>query len=218
MIFELPLFPLNTVLFPGMPLNLHIFEGRYKKMIRSCLETERPFGVTLIRSGQEAFGPPAETHEIGCTARIIDVEHLDEGRMNIVVRGEARFRIVSIKQDKPYLLALVEDFPLHDFSDLELNQPVNKLLPWVKRYMQILGRLSEVELITRELPQEPLVLAYLAAVLLQIPPDQKQDLLASRRAVDLIAEMQTLYRREVALMDAIVSGESGGRGGIFSSN
>jgi Lon protease-like protein len=55
--FELPLFPLNTVLFPGMPLTLHIFEDRYKRMIRTCLKTRQPFGVVLVRHGQEAFGP-----------------------------------------------------------------------------------------------------------------------------------------------------------------
>ena len=58
---ELPLFPLNTVLFPGMPLGLHIFEDRYKLMIGQCVQERRPFGVVLIRSGQEALGPSGGT-------------------------------------------------------------------------------------------------------------------------------------------------------------
>ena len=93
---DLPLFPLNTVLFPGMPLSLHIFEDRYKRMIGECIDSGNPFGVVLIKRGQEANGPLAEPHEIGCTARIIEVEPLSEGRMNIVVLGQKRFRILFV--------------------------------------------------------------------------------------------------------------------------
>jgi len=71
--FELPLFPLNTVLYPGTPLYLHIFEPRYQRMINLCLNEHRPFGVVLIRHGQEALGPLAEPYRIGCTADIIRV-------------------------------------------------------------------------------------------------------------------------------------------------
>ena len=66
--FELPLFPLNIVLFPGMPLSLHIFEDRYKLLIGKCLQERQPFGVVLIKKGIEALGPLAEPHHIGCTA------------------------------------------------------------------------------------------------------------------------------------------------------
>ena len=85
--FELPLFPLNTVLFPGMPLPLHIFEDRYKQMINNCLEEKEPFGVVLIRNGKEALGPLAQPHSIGCTARIVEVQKLSDGRMNITSVG-----------------------------------------------------------------------------------------------------------------------------------
>jgi Lon protease-like protein len=94
--FELPLFPLNTVLFPGMPLPLRIFEERYKLMIRFCIENNQPFGVVLIRQGLEALGRLAEPYEIGCTARIIEVEPLAKGQMNISTLGEKRFRICQL--------------------------------------------------------------------------------------------------------------------------
>src|SRR4030067_2100194 len=94
--FDLPLFPLNTVLFPGMPLPLHIFEERYKRLIRDCLETHQPFGVVLIRKGYEANGPLAEPHEIGCTARIVDIQPLSDGGINVITLGENRFRIHSL--------------------------------------------------------------------------------------------------------------------------
>ena len=69
-ILELPIFPLGTVLFPGMPLPLHIFEERYKRMIGRCLDGDRAFGVTLLKSGREVGGP-AIPHEVGTIARIV---------------------------------------------------------------------------------------------------------------------------------------------------
>ncbi|MBF6600779.1 MAG: LON peptidase substrate-binding domain-containing protein [Dehalococcoidia bacterium] len=74
---DLRLFPLQTVLFPGMRLPLHIFEERYKIMVRECIDEDAPFGVVLIRSGAEVGGG-AIPHDVGTTARIIQVEYLDE--------------------------------------------------------------------------------------------------------------------------------------------
>ena len=86
--FELRLFPLNTVLFPKMPLPLHIFEERYKLMITECMEADEPFGVVLIEEGSKAFGPLAQPHAVGCTARVVQVESLEDGRMNIITIGQ----------------------------------------------------------------------------------------------------------------------------------
>jgi Lon protease-like protein len=104
---ELPLFPLNTVLFPGATLALHVFEERYKQMIRWCLENESPFGVLLIRSGSEV-GEPGEPFEVGATAGIIRVQHLDEGRMNLACLGRERFRVSRKVNESPYLVGEVE--------------------------------------------------------------------------------------------------------------
>lgn len=91
---EIPIFPLNAVLFPGGLLPLRIFEQRYMDMATGCLRDERPFGVCLITSGSEV-GAPAESEEIGCVARIVhwDMEQL--GLLQVRVRGERRFRIVE---------------------------------------------------------------------------------------------------------------------------
>jgi uncharacterized protein len=216
--FELALFPLNTVLFPGMPLSLHIFEDRYKEMIAWCLEMDQPFGVTLIRKGQEALGPLADPYPIGCTARVQEIESLPEGRMNLVVLGENRFRILSISREKPYLVAKVELFPLEDDGVSSLNPNVERLRPWVKRYMQILVEMSEVKLDPQQLPRDPHVLAYLAAVLLQVPPTQKQELLAVEGVAEMLDDMHTMYRREVALLQAMLSSSPGGNGKGYSRN
>jgi Lon protease-like protein len=216
--FELPLFPLNTVLFPGMPLTLHIFEDRYKRMIRMCLETRQPFGVVLIRHGLEAFGPLAEPNYIGCTARILETQPLEDGRMNIVALGQKRFRILSLDYDQPYLVGKVELYPLEKANSYSLEHIGQRLRPWVKRYMQILTEVSDVSLDPRHLPNDPLVLAYLAAVLLQLPPDQKQELLATEQAIDFLAKMHSIYRREVALLRVLLSEGQREDVGYFSVN
>jgi Lon protease-like protein len=209
--FELPLFPLNTVLFPGMPLQLHIFEERYKRMIQLCLDQKQPFGVVLIRHGQEARGPIAEPHYVGCTARILEVEKLSEGRMNITALGQQRFRILSLNYKQPFLVGEVEIYPIEALDAHDLADRGRQLLPWVKRYMEILTQASDADLDPEHLPTDPLVLAYLAAVLLQIPPEQKQNLLAFAQATDLLTHIHDLYRREVALLRELLFKENTGK-------
>ena len=106
-IMDLALFPLQTVLFPSMKLPLHIFEERYKLMVRESMEESAPFGVVLSRGGEEV-GEAAVPHNVGTTAKITDVENLDEGRMNLLTLGVERFRIIAVTTTSPYLRAEVE--------------------------------------------------------------------------------------------------------------
>ena len=99
----LPLFPLNLVLFPGMDLPLHIFEERYKNMIQECLHNDSPFGVVLIKEGLEV-GEPAEPERIGTSTRILRSEVLDQGRLNIMTKGDRRFEIEEITQRVPHVV------------------------------------------------------------------------------------------------------------------
>lgn len=103
---RLPLFPLNVVLFPGGYLPLHVFEERYRLMIRHCLAGDRRFGVVLISSGSEV-GEPAVPEKVGTIAKIDEVRTLDDGRMLIGVKGEQRIRIVEIVEQLPYITAEV---------------------------------------------------------------------------------------------------------------
>ena len=107
---EIALFPLNTVLFPGMRLPLNIFEERYKLMLTRCLEESSPFGVVLIRKGEEV-GAGAEPFEVGTTARIRSVEESEDGRFLIVVEGEMRFRIEEQVHRYPYVRARIAPYP-----------------------------------------------------------------------------------------------------------
>jgi len=109
----LPLFPLpDTVLFPGMPLPLHIFEPRYRKMVTDSLATHRTIGMTLLRPGwEEGYEGSPAIYPIGCFGSIAQHERLDDGRYNIVLRAQSRFRVLEEHEGEPYRLATVETLP-----------------------------------------------------------------------------------------------------------
>lgn len=94
---QVPLFPLNTVLFPGGPLPLRIFEQRYLDMISGCVRNDAPFGVVLIREGSEAG--PASTHDVGTLARIVDWYQGSDGLLGVTAIGEQRFRVISSQRE-----------------------------------------------------------------------------------------------------------------------
>ena len=101
----LPIFPLELVLLPGVPLPLHIFEPRYKEMIAECLEQKKPFGV--VRASSDGVA------DIGCTAEIMSVtKKYDDGRMDILTRGVERFEVIEVNEDRSFLqaeIAMVQD-------------------------------------------------------------------------------------------------------------
>ncbi|HEV2248953.1 MAG TPA: LON peptidase substrate-binding domain-containing protein [Candidatus Limnocylindria bacterium] len=113
----LPLFPLGSVLFPGMLLPLHIFEPRYRLLLQRVVQNDEPFGIVLIKAGPEVGGP-AEPHRIGTTARVVGSTPLPGGRSFIIVRGERRFEIGSIDADsEPYRVATVRYLDEDDGAD-----------------------------------------------------------------------------------------------------
>lgn len=197
--YEIPLFPLNTVLFPGMPLTLHIFEERYKEMINLCLHEQFAFGVVLIRHGQEADGW-AEPYKVGCTAVITHLQSLNDGQMNLLVVGQERFEILSLKHDKPYLTGVIEHCPLKIGDIQEFKLSSTHLRPLVEQYLQILADASDVEFDMEQLPTKPLEMAFLAASLVQTPVEKKQSLLEINNIQDFISSLHLLYRQELSVL------------------
>ena len=102
-VMEVPLFPLHTVLFPGGPLALRIFEPRYLDMVSECLRNDQPFGVCLIQSGHEA-GTAASPHLTGTFARIVDWQRGDDGLLSISALGEQRFHVQDTRIERDQLL------------------------------------------------------------------------------------------------------------------
>jgi Lon protease-like protein len=131
----IPLFPLGVVLLPGLPLPLHIFEERYKQMIRECLDSGGVFGVVYYNGSQ--------MKDAGCTARIAEVlKRYDDGRMDILALGEERFRIEDQDQTRPYLQGKVRRFDdaEEELGDDEREQALRGLL-----HLQELSRLTGQE-------------------------------------------------------------------------
>src|SRR5581483_7919118 len=105
---EIPLFPLpNLVLFSGIVVPLHIFEERYKLMINGCIDRGEVFGLVLLRAGAQEESERT-IHRVGVAARVVEVERLGEGRMNILCEGESRFRIHRMTQQQPFWKGVVE--------------------------------------------------------------------------------------------------------------
>ena len=155
---RLPLFPLNVVLFPGGYLPLHIFEERYRLMMRHCLDGDRRFGVVLIRSGSEVGGPAAP-ESVGTVAVIDEVRTLDDGRMLIGVEGERRFRIVEIVEQLPYVTA--EVLPLEDDDSPVVDENlIAQVRRAAKQHIQMFMALRGEWIERPVLPTDPVQLWY----------------------------------------------------------
>lgn len=190
---SLALFPLNTVLFPGQLLPLHIFEPRYRQMIGECIQHGRPFGVVLIRSGEEV-GDEAEPYEVGTTAHIVQVEHAANERMNILCVGNARFRVAETFHDKPYLYGKIELWPWEPFAAGSAD--VDRVQRQLDRYVQILAEMTDSKL-DLELPSDPAALANVAASVLQIDSAEKQHLLTTLSIGQFLTELSAVFQREL---------------------
>jgi Lon protease-like protein len=192
---DIPLFPLSVVLFPGMLLPLHIFEERYKAMIRQCLATDQSFGVVLAKTNQ-AQAPnvanlyPSDLYEVGTTARITAVENLTDGRMNLITVGQDRFVIKDIRaSQEDYLIGQVDPYPLEeDQNDPQVVALAQKLRPMVTQYINHLADASGEDLSDATLPTGPIALAFLAGTALQGPLPDKQRLLSAKSLSKLIAD------------------------------
>ncbi|MDJ0711154.1 MAG: LON peptidase substrate-binding domain-containing protein [Woeseiaceae bacterium] len=137
---HVPLFPLNTVLFPGGPLPLRIFESRYLDMISNCLKSDVPFGVLLIRDGGEVG--PATTHEIGTLAQIIDWYQGSDGLLGITAIGTQRFRLLSAERQEDGLnVGKIELLP--DVETMPLPSEFRALPDILASIIDDLGRLYE---------------------------------------------------------------------------
>ena len=199
---KLPLFPLHTVLFPGMPIHLNIFEERYRLMLQQCIRNNLPFGVTLIKQGSEALGPLAAPYLVGCTARILHLEPLADGRINLSAIGDERFRIHSLDDSNPYLVGNVEFMEFINTGRADLSGYVEHLKPWVQHYLSLLTRLEDsfMDLSKIKIPSDPIRMVYIAASLLHIPPIEKQAIITITSIHELFDHMQRIYRRETAVL------------------
>jgi Lon protease-like protein len=218
---NLPLFPLNTVLFPGMVLPLHIFEDRYKLMVNHCLEKNQPFGVVLIREGRES-GDAAIPYSIGTTAVIAKASKLNQGKMNIVTVGSERFRLSDVRQDRPYLLGTAEPWPLVGAKTDGAQERVEPARVLFQQYLDLLVEAQGHKIEIEEVPTEARTLALLMAIALQVSTRYKQHLLSQPTIAHMLHATILLLRREHLLLEYIIRTQGqqweGGSSGYLSLN
>lgn len=219
---EIPLFPLkNVVLFPGMVLPLHIFEMRYREMINRCIDERVPFGVVLIKEGQEV-GTAAVPYATGTLAKIVRVERLEDGCLNITTIGTERFQIQKVLQQHSYLTATVRTIPTINGSTKVATELAQKMRPRLYQYVELLSKANNADLKLDRLPEEPMTLAFLVAIALQVAPAQKQTLLEQPgvpemlvNELNLLAHENMMLRYMVETQSQVQAMNAGMTGGIF---
>lgn len=201
----MPLFPLGTVLLPGLVLPLHVFEERYRRLVSDLLalpEDERRFGVVAIRSGHEVgAGGVRALHEIGCVAAVHGIEPHDDGRFDLMTTGTARFRVRSVDDALPYLTGDVELLP--DLPGDRADAVAAAIPDAFATYTTALAEAGGDRIEVPELPDDPLVLGYLVAATLALDLDERQALLAEPDGASRLRTELRLLRRETALLEAL---------------
>lgn len=175
---EIPVFPLATVLFPGALLPLHIFEDRYKQMMRYAIDNGGVFGLAYRSDSAIGRETPPEVGSVGCVAKINAVVPLEGGRMNIISTGVIRYRVLGLRQTTPFILARIETVT----DDLEPGEDLNRIFDDIadtcRKFIEAAQALDEPNApVSQELPDEAEALSLMVASALPIDNDAKQALL-----------------------------------------
>ena len=204
----LPLFPLGTVLFPGLLLPLHIFEERYRQLVRDLTAGPEPrrFGVIAIRQGRETGVDGIQAlYEIGCTATLRQVKELDDGRYDIVTVGADRFRLVSVDDSRPYLQGEVDLLTEETGEATAAGQAARVVRDGFRAYLSSLAERGVTQISAPELPADPVTLSYLVGASMIIDLSDRQTLLAEPDALHRLAAERTLLSRELTMLRTLTA-------------
>jgi len=212
----LPLFPLGTVLFPGMVLPLRVFEERYQQMVADLLgqpEPAREFGVIAIRKGHEVGADNArEMHDIGCVARLRETARHADGRFDLVTVGTRRFRLLRIDDTLPYYQGEIEELPEQARPDrapdaaavereaAQAAWAVRAVQAAFRDYLNALADRAGAVVRVADIPDDPILLSYVVAAGMIIDLPERQALLAAPDAVSRLKAERALLTRERAML------------------
>ena len=193
------------MLFPGLVMPLHVFEDRYRSLVRHLMAlpdgVRREFGVVAIRHGWEvASGSAAMTlYDVGCTAEVRDVVEHPDGRFDLVTVGRRRFSIRQIVSGMtPYLQADVEYLNDSASVDMEADQLGPQVLASLRTYLDLLR--TDGSRNGEQLPEDPYVLSHLVAATMSLSIEDRQALLAAPDATARLRAELTLLHREIGLL------------------
>jgi Lon protease-like protein len=204
----LPLFPLGAVLYPGMLLPLHIFEERYRQLVRDLLDGPEPrrFGVIAIRKGRETgIGGVHSLYEIGCTATLRRVERHDDGRFDIVTVGTQRFRLGGLDEMRPYLQGEVELLAEEVVDPVAAEPAVRVIQAAFRAYLDALTESGGAMVRIEDLPDEPTLLSFIVAAAMVIDLPERQALLAEPDTLRRLGRQRALLSRETAMLRTTTS-------------
>ncbi len=211
---RLPLFPLGLVLFPGLVLPLHVFEERYRVLVRELLERpegDRRFGVVAIREGREVGADGVRAlHEVGCVAELRRAEAHPDGRFDVVTTGSGRFRLHGLEHDRPYLVGEVSPLPELDGDPGEAGLLRRAVVAAYLAYRSALTQSGAVEEPDDDgddpdddgdaVPDDPGVASYLVAATVLLDLAERQSLLEVPDTCGRLAAELRLLRREAVLL------------------
>ncbi len=207
MVPTIPLFPLNTILVPGLVLPLHIFEPRYRYMVQELLEIpneeEREFGIVAVRDGHDVSASGIDAlHPVGTSTIIRKVTPREDGRYDIVTTGSRRFHIKSLDTNSPLLRAEVEWLPEPETpASEEITLLTTKALHEFSAYRAALsGQFDRNVSMFEELPTDPTVVSYLLTVAILLPTAERQELLGAQSSQSRLELIRAFLRRETALI------------------
>ena len=201
---KIPLFPLNTVLFPKVSIPLHVFEDRYKCMIKYCIDSKSPFGVILIRMGSEV-GDSATPYDVGTTANIVDVNKIENGRLFITAIGDKVFRIKNLIEKKAFLEANVEFLVDYENTEKDISETmISKLTELITRNHRLLLGLKGEFFQDSKIPTDLFELSYFApSCLLSIENIELQSLLEESSTKKRLVKSIELLRLFYHLLDRL---------------
>jgi uncharacterized protein len=204
----MPLFPLGTVLYPGLVLPLHIFEERYRQLVGDLLDGPEPrdFGVIAIRKGRETgVDGVSALHEIGCTARLRRVMRHDDGRFEVVTVGTQRFRLLELDHSRPYLRGEIKLLTEETGDGAAAALAVQLVQRTFREYLDALATQGAAQIEVPDLPDEPVLLSYLVAASVIVDLSDRQALLAEPDAAGRLAAERTLLARETRILRTLTS-------------
>jgi Lon protease-like protein len=206
----LPLFPLGLVPFPGMEVPLHVFEERYRALVRRLLEeplpADRLFGIVAIREGYEVGSHESRSmYRTGCVMQLTSVEEYDDGRLDIVAVGRHRLRVLATDTSEPFLRAEVEHLPLDGGDALDGAREAARTLAAFEEYRAVVSRLRGDDVMTGGLPRDPELLSYALAATCALTLRERQQLLEAATAADRLQLLRRLMRSEVRAIRAVPS-------------
>jgi Lon protease-like protein len=196
--------------FPGMEVPLHVFEERYRALVRRLLEeplpADRLFGIVAIREGYEVGSHESRSmYRTGCVMQLTSVEEYDDGRLDIVAVGRHRLRVLATDTSEPFLRAEVEHLPLDGGDALDGAREAARTLAAFEEYRAVVSRLRGDDVMTGGLPRDPELLSYALAATCALTLRERQQLLEAATAADRLQLLRRLMRSEVRAIRAVPS-------------